>query len=89
MCTHALSPFALVFYKCGGGGCVLSRHSARIYYQQTACCLGMEALYIWRASHFYLHSADVLSEACVGRAAFKKETVNWPGYGLLQLNLKH
>lgn len=31
----------------------------------------------------------MLSKACVGKAAFKNETVNWPGYGLLQLNLKH
>ena len=27
VCMHVLSLFALVFYKCGGGGCVLSRHS--------------------------------------------------------------
>lgn len=50
---------------------------------------GMLVYTVWWASHFYLHSADVLSKASVGRAAFKKETVNWPGYGLLQLNLKH
>lgn len=70
MCTHVLSPFALVFYKCGGGGCVLSRHSVWIYYEQTRCCFGTGCLYIWWASCFYLHSTDVLSKACVGRAAF-------------------
>lgn len=89
MCMHVLSPFALVFYKCGGGGGVLSRHSVWIYYQQTRCCFGTGRLYIWWASRFYLRSTDALSKACVGRAAFEKETVNWPGYGLLQLNLKH
>lgn len=26
-CVLVLSPFASVFYKCGGGGGVLSRHS--------------------------------------------------------------
>lgn len=87
VCTPVWSPFALVFYKCGGGGCALSRHSGCIYYQQMWRCLGMGCL-CW-ASHFYLRSTDVLCKACVGRAGFKKETANWPGYGLLQLNLKH
>lgn len=87
VCMPVWSPFALVFYKCGGGGCALSRHSGCIYYQQMWRCLGMGCL-CW-ASHFYLRSTDVLCKACVGRAGFKKETANWPGYGLLQLNLKH
>lgn len=48
----------------------------------------------WRAKRFYLCSTDALAKACVRRAALKKkkkkpQTVNWPGYGLLQLNLKH
>lgn len=46
VCMHVLSLFALVFYKCGGGGCVLSRHSVWIYYQQTQCCFGMGCLYM-------------------------------------------
>lgn len=35
MCMHALNPFALVFYKCGGGDHIFARHSGWIYYQQT------------------------------------------------------
>lgn len=67
----------------------MSRHSVCEYITNKQRCFGMGALYIWRANRFYLRSADVLSKAYVGRAAFKNETVNWPGYGLLQLNLKH
>lgn len=42
MCIYALSPFAPVFYKCGGVGGVLSRHPVCIYYPETALfCNGM------------------------------------------------
>lgn len=64
MCVLVLSPFALVFYTCGGGD------SLWICNQQTWCCFGIGCLYIWWASCFYLRSTDALSKACVGRAAF-------------------
>lgn len=51
---------------------------------------GLEARTHSKPATFISTPQTVLSKACVAKATFKKkETVNWPGYGLLQLNLKH
>lgn len=51
--------------------------------------LGWDGCIYGEPTAFIFAPQTWLSKACVGRAAFKNETENWPGYGLLQLNLKH
>lgn len=93
MRLHVLSTFALVFYKCEGGSGSVLRHCQNklptdvvLFRDRIRGCTASEPLFI-------ITPQMGSPKACVVKAAilfcFSEETVNWPGYGLLQLNLKH
>lgn len=51
--------------------------------------LGWDACMYGEPAAFIFAPQTCSLKLVLGGPPFKKETVNWPGYGLLQLNLKH
>lgn len=90
MYVHVLGKFALMFCKWeGGGGSVLS--SPLLEYTNKRGVIQGSDLWIYSepTTLSSLHRCVLHSLCCEGRLFFLKKRVNWPGYGLLQLNLKH
>lgn len=61
------------------------------YISDTQCCFGVGCLRaVWGEPSAFISAPQTRSPKLVlGELLLKNQTVNWPGYGLLQLNLKH